>query len=643
MIRAVFNEQPDMVPVSPDISNMIPCKLTGKPFWDIHLYQDPPLRQAYIEAVRYFGFDGWLPHVPVEFPHEAAERLGGPGWTEAIIARTPERIYTRLHYSDGEQEHWTDCCNVCCVADPPTHWVTLSKVGLSGDPPTDWEDVEPTTRFEGLDAEVLGGLKTLVIPNSEVFGPVDATLLDNLVRNDGGILVVTGNSGARLPEANSFDTNRTPAINVAIYKPSWWMDYPDQHLAAYGISPDGPVVLPDPVVVDLHIVSAAFEDCFCVESPDRVRGLRVAWTGGRVSRDRLVTAAGPLTARSNPMVVGAKPPTYGVYWGDIHGHTQLSDGLGKDADYYYDYAREAADLDVCATAEHAYHEEARVASRKHNRPGEFVTIWGFEWSENLPGRLDRNIYFRNEEVAIPKGWPKVTEDWWKMLDQHYGDNKNHDVIVGPHMFTYKTASKPWYETWNPAFERFAEIYSEHGMSEFKGNPRMLAGGDVQDGFFAQDGLKYGPRFGFIGSSDTHDSHPGRGSNSLVNRGGLVAFLAKDLTRESIWDAFWSRRVYAATTERIFIDFRIDGHVMGEEFSTTGKPKISYTIHGCDDRFEVSVIKNNQVLRGTKTTSGSANESFVDDSFTDSSCYYLRVAQDNGEWAWSSPIWVDRVR
>lgn len=152
MIRAVFNEQPDMVPVSPDISNMIPCKLTGKPFWDIHLYQDPPLRQAYIEAVRYFGFDGWLPHVPVEFPHEAAERLGGPGWTEAIIARTPERIYTRLHYSDGEQEHWTDCCNVCCVADPPTHWVTLSKVGLSGDPPTDWEDVEPTTRFEGLDA-----------------------------------------------------------------------------------------------------------------------------------------------------------------------------------------------------------------------------------------------------------------------------------------------------------------------------------------------------------------------------------------------------------------------------------------------------------------------------------------------------------
>lgn len=356
---------------------------------------------------------------------------------------------------------------------------------------------------------------------------------------------------------------------------------------------------------------------------------------------RVTAKSGPLSARSNPMVVTAERPRYGVYWGDIHGHTQLSDGLGKDADYYYDYAREAADLDVCATAEHAYHEEARVASRKHNRPGEFVTIWGFEWSEMSPGRLDRNIYFRSEDVPVPRGWPSTIEGWWEMLEELYGDNKDRNVIVGPHMFTYKTAARPWYETWHPGFERFVEIYSEHGMSEFKDNPRMLAGGNVQEGFFAQDGLKYGRRFGIIGSSDTHDSHPGRGSNSLVNRGGMVAFLAEELTRESIWDAFWNRRVYAATTERIYIDFQIDGRVMGEEFKAAGKPRISYTVHGCDDRFEVFVIKNHEILRSRKTTNGSASDSFTDDSLAASSYYYLRVVQDDGEWAWSSPIWVDK--
>ena len=50
MLAATRMEVPDMVPVAPDTSNMIPCRLTGKPFWDIYLYQDPPLWKAYIDC-----------------------------------------------------------------------------------------------------------------------------------------------------------------------------------------------------------------------------------------------------------------------------------------------------------------------------------------------------------------------------------------------------------------------------------------------------------------------------------------------------------------------------------------------------------------------------------------------------------------
>src|SRR5512139_151256 len=60
MITAMTNGQPDRVPVAPDTSNMIPCRLTGKPFWEIYYFGDPPLWRAYIEAVKYFGFDGWF-------------------------------------------------------------------------------------------------------------------------------------------------------------------------------------------------------------------------------------------------------------------------------------------------------------------------------------------------------------------------------------------------------------------------------------------------------------------------------------------------------------------------------------------------------------------------------------------------------
>ena len=34
--------------------------LTGKPFWDIEMRETPPLWKAYIEAVKYFGIDGWF-------------------------------------------------------------------------------------------------------------------------------------------------------------------------------------------------------------------------------------------------------------------------------------------------------------------------------------------------------------------------------------------------------------------------------------------------------------------------------------------------------------------------------------------------------------------------------------------------------
>ena len=48
---------PDHVPVCPDISNMIPARLTGKPFWDIYVHEDPPLWKAYIDASNYFDID----------------------------------------------------------------------------------------------------------------------------------------------------------------------------------------------------------------------------------------------------------------------------------------------------------------------------------------------------------------------------------------------------------------------------------------------------------------------------------------------------------------------------------------------------------------------------------------------------------
>jgi uroporphyrinogen decarboxylase len=57
---------PDHVSVSPDISVMVPDRLTGKPFYEIHLdgkehngWTSTTHSLAYVDAVKYFGIDGF--------------------------------------------------------------------------------------------------------------------------------------------------------------------------------------------------------------------------------------------------------------------------------------------------------------------------------------------------------------------------------------------------------------------------------------------------------------------------------------------------------------------------------------------------------------------------------------------------------
>lgn len=111
---------PDCVPVSPDTSNMIPAKLTGKPFWDLYLYQDPPIWKAYIDCVKYFGFDSLMDgYVPIEFDdlslNDDQER-----WETAIISGTEDRIITRKYMKAGKKKVWDKTVDVYYRDNPPT-------------------------------------------------------------------------------------------------------------------------------------------------------------------------------------------------------------------------------------------------------------------------------------------------------------------------------------------------------------------------------------------------------------------------------------------------------------------------------------------------------------------------------------------
>ncbi len=170
---------PDCVPVAPDFSNMIPARLTGKPFWELYLYRNPPIWEAYIACARHFGIDSLMDgYFPLTLDPPAASEAE---WETFIVERTGERIVTQRPRRKGRRRVWAERANVYCAANPPTLGVPLEKLGLPA-VPTWYEPLEGVrtvdTGPEGLKrikalmgdqglVGVRGGASTLVLNKAE--------------------------------------------------------------------------------------------------------------------------------------------------------------------------------------------------------------------------------------------------------------------------------------------------------------------------------------------------------------------------------------------------------------------------------------------------------------------------------------------
>ncbi len=120
---------PDCVPVAPDFSNMIPARRTGKPFWDLYLYNDPPIWEAYIETAKYFNIDAVMDgYFPIRYPSDLDP--DEPAWETFIVYRDPGRIVTQQSALKKGSRIWKETVDVYYVADPPTEGVKPASLGL---------------------------------------------------------------------------------------------------------------------------------------------------------------------------------------------------------------------------------------------------------------------------------------------------------------------------------------------------------------------------------------------------------------------------------------------------------------------------------------------------------------------------------
>jgi hypothetical protein len=223
-----------------------------------------------------------------------------------------------------------------------------------------------------------------------------------------------------------------------------------------------------------------------------------------------------LTGISNPLRVDSSSEM-SLYWGELHGHTAITDGIGT-TDEFYSFARDQAFCDFAALSEHCQWisdkewKEMQVGANAYNYSGKFVALVAYEWTQNpIDGGGHHNVYFFGDGGPLIRRFDARTkQELFRGLEAQM---KNETVLVIPHAHSPGDWRKK-----DHVMERFAEIYSKQGVFEWFGN-RFLENNYV----------------GFVAASDDHTGHPGNAPAITYWRcnGGLTAVYAEKLTRSGL--------------------------------------------------------------------------------------------------------------
>jgi len=383
---------------------------------------------------------------------------------------------------------------------------------------------------------------------------------------------------------------------------------------------------------------------YSVHQASKVYGWKLEddrWVGGRselgharVNSPGLyaLRVTGSLESPILPLVVVEKPASgasWRLYWGDFHGHTELSDGAGTVEDYF-DFARYEAGLDIGAATDHDWllsdpdWESLVSAADGAYEPGRFVTFAAYEWSEHSAAGGDHNVYYVSGTPEIFRCSRSIRPDTRTLahLSRAIGER---NVLLIPHV----GGRRANWDRVDPERLSVCEIASVHGWNES----------------FGVEGLKKDHLVGFIGSSDSHTGHPGRAHPApptfAVKPGGLAGVWATELTRQGIARAVRDRRTLATTGERIFMDVRVAGEMMGSEVNARAGVEVVARVAG------TALIESVEIQRGSQTVYRAEPRSMA---FTlrwtdpqpesERTPYYIRVTQTDGHMAWSSPVWVN---
>lgn len=267
---------------------------------------------------------------------------------------------------------------------------------------------------------------------------------------------------------------------------------------------------------------------------------------------------------SNPILCTTDPAAESIVWGDMHGG-QCDLGCGQgDLDRYFAYARDVAALDfVSHQANDVYVKpndwnHTRRVTEAHDQPGQFAAFLGCEWTTPSANGGDRNVFYRYDQLALPRA-----NRWYEIDDSDWPDNPTPrdlyrtldgvEALINLHVGGF-TSNLDWHD---PRLERLIEVHSTHATSRW----------------FIADAIARGSRLGIAGGSDGVSGrpgadHPGRRQSRNLRNGVTGLILRGTLDRDSVWEALRGGRFFATSGPRMRLDVRCIGDEIHVEVAGT---------------------------------------------------------------------------
>jgi len=384
--------------------------------------------------------------------------------------------------------------------------------------------------------------------------------------------------------------------------------------------------------------------------------------------------------KSNPIICKEKPMERRLYWGYIHGHSLKSDGIREPEEYFENLINAGLDFGTVTEHDHLWEtsdedfEEIKQTVKEYHKNREFLSIFGYEWGSWYSGYGDICIYNYDDIIPVFRSDLNKYNSTRKLIKNL---KPYEDKVL---MISHHTALRPGYRNWkyfDNALEKLVEIYSTWGNQEYpsiKGNPlpprykffgygkyaRKRGAVLEKRDSFVSDALERGFKLGFVAGGDDHFGIYPSGSidpDNGIYPPGIMAVWAKNLTKESLWDALNNRKCYGTTGVRVIIEFFVNNYFMGDIIDIEKNPHlnseriINLSLYSPIPIKKIEIIRNNSIIDFKTLNHEETTYEYIDsDLFNDVALkhiqkneififYYIRVFLSNNNMAWSSPIWL----